>query len=475
MDAVLAVGSVAGALGAACIAWVVGRARLAAVSAREQAGREALRAALEERLRSREEELLQRARELAALAQRSDALEAARAAALAELAAERAGRAQEQQATDEKLLLVQQSQEALAERFKALSYDALQANSQSFLEYARAHLEKSQEVARVELDARSVAIDGMVAPLRDALQKVDGKLAEIDQSRERTHGALSAQLRAMTESQELLRQQTERLVGALRAPNVRGRWGEVQLKRVVELAGMVERCDFVVQQRVEGDGGPLRPDMVVHLPGQKQVVVDSKVPLQAYLEAIDARDDATRHARLAAHAADVRRHVRRLSEKSYAAQFDATPEFVVMFIPGEAFLYAAMEKDPELTDFGATQNVILATPTTLIALLRAVATGWRQEQVAKNALELQALGRELHDRLQTLVGHFTRLGDRMGGAVDAYNAAMSSFESRVLVSARKFRELGTGGEAELEELRPTERVVRQLDIPALSPGRRGAA
>src|SRR5262249_26623787 len=256
---------------------------------------------------------------------------------------------------------------------------------------------------------------------------------------------------------------------------VRGRWGEVQLKRVVELAGMVERCDFVQQQRAEGDAGSLRPDMVVHLPGQKQVVVDSKVPLQAYLEAIDARDEATRHSRLTSHAADVRRHIRRLSEKSYAAQFDATPEFVVMFIPGEAFLYAAMEKDPELTDFGASQNVILATPTTLIALLRAVATGWRQEQVAKNARDIQALGRELHDRLQTVVGHLSRLGDRMAGAVDAYNSAISSFESRVLVSARKFRELGSGGESELEPLSPTERVVRQLDIPALGPGRRGAA
>ena len=373
------------------------------------------------------------------------------------------------------MLLVQQTQEALTERFKALSHDALQANSQSFLEYARAQLEKTQDVARVELDARSVAIDGIVAPLREALQKVDGKLAEFDQSRERTQGDLSAQLRAMTESQELLRQQTERLVGALRAPNVRGRWGEVQLKRVVELAGMLERCDFVQQQRVEGEAGPLRPDMVVHLPGQKQVVVDSKVPLQAFLDAAQAGDDATRQARLTAHAADVRRHIRRLSEKSYAAQFESAPEFVVMFIPGEALLYAAMEKDPELTDFGATQNVILATPTTLIALLRAVATGWRQEQVARNAREIQALGRELHDRLQTVVAHLSRLGDRMGAAVDAYNAAISSFESRVLVSARKFRELGTGGEAELEELGTTDKIVRQLDIPALGPGRRGAA
>jgi DNA recombination protein RmuC len=232
---------------------------------------------------------------------------------------------------------------------------------------------------------------------------------------------------------------------------------------VVELAGMLERCDFVQQQRVEGEAGPLRPDMVVHLPGQKQVVVDSKVPLQAFLDAVQAGDDATRQARLTAHAADVRRHIRRLSEKSYAAQFESAPEFVVM------------EKDPELTDFGATQNVILATPTTLIALLRAVATGWRQEQVARNAREIQALGRELHDRLQTVVAHLSRLGDRMGAAVDAYNAAIGSFESRVLVSARKFRELGTGGEAELEELGTTDKIVRQLDIPALGPGRRGAA
>jgi DNA recombination protein RmuC len=474
MDVVWTGATLSLAIGAGCVGWVLGRARLSSLYAGARAAEDARRAALEERVRGREAELQQRSAELSVLQQRAESLESTRSQALSELAAERAARAQEQQSMEEKLQLIQATQQELSERFKALSHEALQANAQTFLEFARAQLEKTQEVAKVELDARSTAIDGLVAPLREALEKVDGRLQEIDQSRERTQGALGEQLRAMTESQEMLRQQTERLVGALRAPNVRGRWGEVQLKRVVELAGMVERCDFFQQQRVDSDGGGLRPDLVVQLPGQKQVVVDSKVPLQAYLEAHQAADEPTKQARLAAHAADVRRHIRKLSEKSYAAQFESAPEFVVMFLPGEAFLFAALEKDPELIEFGATQNVILATPTTLIALLRAVAHGWRQEQVAKNARDIQALGRELHDRLQTVVRHLSGLGDRLGGAVDAYNSAMRSLESRVLVTARKFRELGTGGESEIEVLGPTEKVVRQLDIPALGPGRRGS-
>lgn len=465
----------AGALvaGAAVLGWVLGRARLLAALSRERSALEASQQVLAERLRARDADLEQEARALAAATVRIEALEDARSRALAELAAERAGRAEEQRSMDEKLRLIQTTQEELTERFKALSHDALQANTQTFLEYARAQLERTQEVAKVELDARSTAIDVLVAPLREALEKVDGKLAEFDQSRERAQGALGAQIRALAESQDALRQQTERLVGALRAPNTRGRWGEIQLRRVVELAGMVDRCDFTEQTRVDVEGGSLRPDLVVHLPGEKQVVVDSKVPLQAYLDAHQAPDEATKLSRLAAHAADVRRHVRRLSEKGYAAQFESAPEFVVMFMPGEAFLFAALEKDPELIEYGATQNVILATPTTLIALLRAVAYGWRQEQVAKNARDIQALGRELHDRLQTVVKHLATLGQRLGGSVEAYNSAMSSLESRALVTARRFRELGAGGEADIPRLEPVESLVRQLDIPALPPGRRG--
>ena len=448
---------------AAVLGWVLGRARLAAAQAGERAALEASQQVLAER-----------ARALAAMTTRTEALEDARSRALAELAAERAARAEEQRSMDEKLRLVQVTQEELTERFKALSHDALQANTQSFLEYAKTQLEKTQDVAKGELEARSTAIDVLVAPLREALEKVDLKLAEFDQSRERAQGALGAQIRALAESQDALRQQTERLVGALRAPNTRGRWGEIQLRRVVELAGMVDRCDFTEQTRVDVEGGgSLRPDLVVHLPGGKQVVVDSKVPLQAYLDAHQAPDEATKSSRLTAHAADVRRHVRKLSEKGYAAQFESAPEFVVMFMPGEAFLFAALEKDPELVEFGAAQNVILATPTTLIALLRAVAYGWRQEQVAKNAREIQALGRELHDRLQTVVKHLVTLGQRLGGSVDAYNAAINSLEARALVTARKFRELGAGGESDIPRLEPVESLVRQLDIPVLPAGRRG--
>jgi DNA recombination protein RmuC len=458
---------------AAVLGWMLGRARLAAAQARERAALETSQQVLAERVRAREVDFQEQARTITAMTARAEALEEVRSRALAELAAERAARAEEQRGMDEKLRLVQATQEELTERFKALSHDALQANTQTFLEVAKSQLEKTQEVAKVELDARSGAIDGLVAPLREALEKVDVKLAEFDQSRERAQGALGAQIRALAESQDALRQQTERLVGALRAPNTRGRWGEIQLRRVVELAGMVDRCDFTEQARVDVEGGSLRPDLVVHLPGGKQVVVDSKVPLQAYLDAHQAADEVTKQSRLAAHAADVRRHVRKLSEKGYAAQFESAPEFVVMFMPGEAFLFAALEKDPELVEFGAAQNVILATPTTLIALLRAVAYGWRQEQVARNARDIQALGRELHDRLQTVVKHLATLGQRLGGSVDAYNSAISSLEARALVTARKFRELGAGGESDIPRLEPVESLVRQLDIPALPPGRRG--
>src|SRR5262244_730430 len=289
---------------AAVLGWVLGRARLAASHVTERAALETSQQVLAERVRAREGEVQEQLRAVLAATARADLLEDTRSKALAQLAAERAARAEEQRAMDEKLRLIQTTQEELTERFKALSLDALQANAQTFLEVAKAQLEKTQEVAKVELDARSTAIDGLVAPIREALEKVDGKLTELDQSRERAQGALGEQLRSLAESQ----------VGALRAPNTRGRWGEVQLRRVVELAGMVDRCDFTEQSRVEADGGTLRPDLVVHLPGEKQVVVDSKVPLQAYLEAHQAADDATKQSRLAAHAADVRRHVRKLSE-----------------------------------------------------------------------------------------------------------------------------------------------------------------
>ena len=260
---------------AAVLGWVLGRARLAAAQARERAALEASYQVILERVRAREADVQEQARATAAATARVEMLEDARSRAVAELAAERAARAEEQRAMDEKLRLVQATQEELTERFKALSHDALAANTQSFLEYAKTQLEKTQEVAKVELDARSTALDGLVAPLREALEKVDGKLAELDQSRERAQGALGAQLRALAESQDALRQQTERLVGALRAPNTRGRWGEVQLRRVVELAGMVDRCDFTEQTRVDVEGGTLRPDLVVHLPGEKQVVAVS--------------------------------------------------------------------------------------------------------------------------------------------------------------------------------------------------------
>jgi DNA recombination protein RmuC len=333
----------------------------------------------------------------------------------------------------------------LAGAVKALSAEALDANSARFLELA---------------DAR---LSGQVLPLKESLERMDRQLQGVERVRQEAYGALNEGVRQLRVDQERLRAETGNLVTALRAPHVRGRWGEIQLRRVIELAGMVEHCDFEEQHStVDEEGRVLRPDVVVRLPGGKSVVIDSKVPLVAYLEAF--RDDATdddRRARLADHARHVREHVHKLGQKAYWRQLPATPEFVVMFLPDETFLRAAVEHDPSLIELAVSNNVIPASPTNLIGLLRAVHYGWQQETIAESAREVSDLGRELYKRLATMGGHVTRLGKSLDGAVKAYNETVGSLERQVLVQARRFERHGITG-VEPPELQPIERQARAV-------------
>jgi DNA recombination protein RmuC len=374
---------------------------------------------------------------------------------------------------EEKVKLLDEARRALENSFKSLSADALRSNNQSFLELAKASLAEFQQLAKGDLEKRQIAIDAIVGPVKASLDKVDEKIGLLEKSREHAYGEIRQQFAQMSEVQSQLRNETTNLVKALRQPHVRGRWGEIQLRRVVEMAGMMPHCDFVEQQSADGEDGKLRPDLIVKLPGNRQIVVDSKAPITAYMEAHEATSDDVRKVKILLHAQLMRRHLESLARKSYWEQFQPTPEVVVMFIPGEAFFSAALEADPELLDSGFGQNVIIASPASLMALLKAASYGWRQESIAENAREISQLGQELHGRLATMAEHLTRLGRSLGSASDSYNQAIASFESRVLVSARKFKELGaTSQEAEIIELRAVEGTPRRLQsaIPEKSEG-----
>ncbi|MBI3093675.1 MAG: DNA recombination protein RmuC [Rhodocyclales bacterium] len=420
---------------------------------------------LRARTRETQAQLAQRESELAASRAQESAL-AIRCATLAtELEKDQALFAERQATWDA-------ARDSFADAFKVISADALAKNNQSFLELARATLEAQQAAAlasaKTDLDKRQTAIGDLVAPVRTSLEKFELQIQGIEKSRIDAYATLTEQVRAMAEAQGALRLETGNLVKALRAPQTRGRWGELQLKRVVEMAGMLDHCDFFEQESTNTEDGRLRPDMVIKLPGGKNIVVDAKAPLAAYLEALEATDEEEKKRKLADHARQVRDHLRKLGQKAYWEQFQPSPDFVVLFLPGEMFYSAALEADPSLIEAGVDARVILATPTTLIALLRAVAYGWTQQALTENAERISALGRELYERIATVTEHWGRVGKNLGEAVGAYNKSVASMESRVLVSARKFRDLKVAGEdKEIAGLNPVEALPREVQAPEL--------
>ena len=352
--------------------------------------------------------------------------------------------------------------------FGALSHQALQANNRSFLDLARSAFAELEQRARADLDARQGSIDRLVKPVQDGLVKVDAKLQEFDRQRAESAATIHEHLRQVAESHKMLTHETQALVTALRVPHARGQWGELQLRRVVELAGMQEHCDFSEQTTIQTADGRLRPDLIVRLPGDKLVVVDAKAPLSAYLEAVEASDDATRCGHLDRHAGQVRDHIVSLSSKDYAGEFAESPDFVVLFLPGEAFFSAACQRDPTLIEFAVSRGVIPASPTTLITVLKAVAYGWQQERIAKNAEEIRDLGQELYGRMSIVAEHLARIRGGLTSAVDAYNDAVGSLEKRVLPTARKLRDLGAGTSDEVEVLEPVSLDARVASSAELS-------
>jgi DNA recombination protein RmuC len=438
---VLILVAVGGLLMGAAVLWLASRSQAATHAERK--------AELEQELDSVKSQLVQKQAE-------NSSLNAARAAAEAALESERSS-------ADEKLRLLTNAGEEMKAQFKALASTALESNNASFLQLAKGALERYQSEAESELDKREKAVETLVKPISDSLKQVDDHVRQLEKSRAEAYGSLTSQVASLLDTQKALQTETGNLVSALRDPRARGRWGELQLRRCLELAGMLDHCDFLEQVSVTTEERMKRPDVVVRLPGEKNLVVDSKVPLEGYLDAFKAPDDATRNARLADHARQVRRHIDGLSAKSYWKDFEPTPDFVVLFLPGEVFFRAAMDADPELIEYGVARKVIVTSPTTLIALLRAVAYGWNQRNLAENARKISEAGKQLYDRLCVMTAHVDSLGKKLEGAVKSYNDMLSSMEKRVFPAGRRLSELDhslpAGNLADPQQVEKTPRAL----------------
>lgn len=446
-----------GALVGAVVAWLALHAKSHRAFDDGKAASATEMAALQERIASKDRELQKLQATFEDEVSDRDRFRGENARLLADLEGER-------RAAQERNESFKRVTEELGEKFKALSRDALKDNNQEFLNLARATLEKFQVTAKGDLEQRHQAIDQLVKPLKESLEKVDGKIEEMERIRAGAYSGLIEQVKTLASSHQQLQAETGNLVKALRTPHVRGRWGEIQLRRVVELAGMIQYCDFTEQETIANEDGRIRPDVIVRLPGNRTIVVDAKVPFEAFYESISTADDAIRLERLKEHARLVRVHIGALSRKSYWETVQPTPEFVLLFLPGESFYSAALEQDPKLIEDGINQKVIIATPTTLIALLKAISYGWQQEQRAANADEVGKLGKELYDRLRTFLSHFSDIGKNLDRALDSYNKGVGSLEARVLVTARKFKERNALTGEEIESLEPIDKLARPLSL-----------
>lgn len=447
---------------AAVVAWMAGRAR----------GRESA----ESRVRQLEAEASGHDAVQAELRRQSFDLRTDRDSLLDKLTLEQQRRAiaetsaqKARENLEEQRKMLEQARGQLTDAFQAAASDALGKSSQQFLELANAKFEALRGDTAGDLELRKIAIEGLIGPLETSLAQLNDRIAQVESSRQEAYGELRGQLQMLAQTNKELRQETGTLVNTLKQPQIKGRWGELTLRRAVELAGMVSHCDFVEQVSIETESARLRPDMIVRLPGGKSLVVDAKVPLHGLMAAAAAENEADRELALNEHARLVRNHVQQLSAREYWKQFDASPEFVVLFVPGESFFSAALERNPTLIEDATEKRVVLASPTTLIALLRAVAYGWRQEALAENAAEISALGRLLHERLATFAEHLGETGRGLEKANEAYSKAVRSFNSRLMPSASKFQELGVGTTKEIEPLDPIEAVPEPFAMGA-APG-----